>query len=176
MPGEKEVTQTPSYQTPTGALPSVSIPQITITPPDIKLPTLPPLKTVSSITLNEEQINELIDMAIKDNPKFENPYVSLSGDIMTVTATVKLAIVTGKVSARATIKTENSVVKVDLTEVKLGGIRMPKFLVSPVETEINKLLNDTLNKIPGLEIEEIYVQNSLLTIKGSIPTGNFWPF
>lgn len=155
---------------------NVSIPsQITQIPsdfPQIPVPTFPE-KFKTSVALNEEQINQLVKLAVGNNQVFSDPYVSLNGDTMSLTAKL-LSPIKGNFSAVVIIKPGNNAINIDLTEAKVNNIPIPGFLLATVEDELNKSINNTLGSIEFLKIEKVYVYDSKLIIEGSIPTKAFF--
>jgi hypothetical protein len=126
--------------------------------------------SLSSATLTEQQLTSWLAMEMKNSPDLplSDVQVYLRDDKIQIWGTV-----TGSTNSTSALimgnleidTNRNPSIKVE--SVQIGTQTIPGMLVSQMETWINELLIEKINKhAPGLQIMDINVTNGLITISG----------
>jgi hypothetical protein len=131
---------------------------------------LPQPGSLSSATLTEQQITSWLAMEMKNSPDMP------MSDIQVYLRNGKIQIwgmVTGSTNSTSALivgnleidSNKNPSIKVE--SIQIGTQTMPAILVSQMESWLNQLLIDEINKqAPGLQIMNIKISSGLVTVSG----------
>jgi hypothetical protein len=131
---------------------------------------LPQPGSLSYATLTEQQITSWLTMEMKNNPDLplSDVQVYLREDKIQI-----WGMVVGSTNSTSALITGNLVIdsnknpSIIVESVQVGTQTIPDVLVSQIETWINEMMLEKINKqMPGLQIMDINVTNGLLTITG----------
>jgi hypothetical protein len=124
----------------------------------------------SSATLTETQLTSWLAMEIKNSPDLplSDVQVYLQDDKIKI-----WGVVTGSTNSTSALIMGNFGIDtnkkpgIDIESVQIGAQTIPDVLVSQIESWLNQLLIEEINKqAPGLQIMNINIQNGVLTISG----------
>ncbi len=131
---------------------------------------MPQPGSLSSVTLTERQLTSWLSMEMKSKPD-----LPLS-DVQVYVRNDKIQIwgmVTGSADSTSALIMGNLVIDlnknpvIEIESVQVGTQTIPDVLVSQIESWLNQMLLDEIEKqAPGLEIMNINVSNGLVTISG----------
>ncbi len=131
---------------------------------------MPQPGSLSSVTLTERQLTSWLSMEMKSKPD-----LPLS-DVQVYVRDEKIQIwgmVTGSADSTSALIMGNLVIDlnknpvIEIESVQIGTQTIPAALVSQIESWLNQMLLDEIEKqAPGLEIMNINVSNGLVTISG----------
>ncbi len=131
---------------------------------------LPQPGSLTSITLNEQQVTSLLATEINNSPDLplSDVQVYLRDDkiqiwgMVTGSTNSTSALILGTLS----IGLDNKL-NVQVESVQIGAQTIPNVLVSQGESWLNELITQQINsQVPGLEIMNINISNGLITISG----------
>jgi hypothetical protein len=131
---------------------------------------LPQPGSLSSIALSEQQLTSWLAMEMKNSPDLplsdvqvylRNENIQIWG-VVTGSANSTSALLTGNLEIDSN---KNPGIMVE--SIQIGAQTIPSALVSQMETWLNQLLVEEINKqAPGLQVMNINITNGLLTLSG----------
>jgi hypothetical protein len=131
---------------------------------------LPPPGSLSSATLTERQLTSWLAMEMKHNPDLplSDVQVYLRDEKMQI-----WGIVTGSANSTSVLIVGNLAIDlnkkpvIEIESMQIGTQTIPVVLVSQMESWLNQMLLDQIEKqAPGLEIMNINISNGLVIISG----------
>jgi hypothetical protein len=131
---------------------------------------LPQPGSLSSATLNERQLTSWLAMGMKNSPDLplSNVQVYLRDDKIQI-----WGMVTGGTNSTSALIVGNLEIdsnkspSIKVESIQIGTQTIPDVLVSQMESWLNQLLSEEINKqVPGLEIMNINIRNGLITVSG----------
>jgi len=131
---------------------------------------LPQTGSLSSVTLDEQQITSWLAMELNNSPDLplSDLQVYLRDDRIQI-----WSMVTGSTSSTSalivgTLSLDlNGKPGVEIESIQIGQQTVPDFLLSQGETWLDQLISEEINNLaPGLKIMNINISNGLITISG----------
>ncbi len=139
------------------------------------------------LNLSEQQLGELLKTAVGD--MLSDPQITLeNGDEVTIEMTVNdpealvklfpklkeysalLTLAKGcRIAVEARLSGQDDVVAVELQRISLAGVDLPSTLVKSTNTAVNKNLKTILDKMDGLQISVLELEDQALRFEGTVP-------